>query len=120
MGESDRGTMNHLGADSPESSPSIEENKAVEIRVILTKATFLQLPAVRRGPEGASTSADTTTFKQVVQMLTGSSDTAKQASSKPNQLDPTPSRNSTPLSKQGKRSRGLSSTRDETTSRMGL
>ncbi|KAK2968439.1 hypothetical protein RJ640_004445 [Escallonia rubra] len=51
--------------------------------------------------------ADTTTFKQVVQMLTGSSETAKQASSKPNQPDPTPSRNTIPPIKTGQKKQGF-------------
>lgn len=39
--------------------------------------------------------ADTSTFKQVVQMLTGSTETAKQASSKTNQDPPTPTQPTT-------------------------
>ncbi|KAI3702843.1 hypothetical protein L6452_28596 [Arctium lappa] len=46
--------------------------------------------------------ADTTNFKQVVQMLTGSSETAKQASSKPTQQpDPNPAKVSIPPIKTG-------------------
>ncbi|KAA8523914.1 hypothetical protein F0562_010337 [Nyssa sinensis] len=51
--------------------------------------------------------ADTSTFKQVVQMLTGSSETAKQASKPPSSSDPPSSKGCIPPIKTGQKKQGF-------------
>ncbi|XVF18822.1 hypothetical protein REPUB_Repub11eG0056200 [Reevesia pubescens] len=83
-----RENRNHFSSSSPLNSPHSNGNNSNSNNGVVQIHTppLTPIPVSRSETNPYPTTfvqADTTTFKQVVQMLTGSSETAKQASSKP-------------------------------------